>query len=91
MFFATPQYGMDSAAWPVFAERVLRRNAPRKEATPTQSMLDDIKVNSQTLYNISLDFKPLQESLAFVSFVEEVPMEGVGDVVSQPQTIHIPT
>jgi len=87
MFFATPQWGMDEAAWPIFAERVLRRIAPAGGVDPTQSMLKEIKLNSTKLYDISRDFKAVQRGLAFVSFVEEVPMEGVKRVVSPSELV----
>ncbi|KAK0706164.1 hypothetical protein B0T26DRAFT_788792 [Lasiosphaeria miniovina] len=81
MFFATPQWGMDEAAWDFFAECVLRRNAPEKDVDPTETMVNDIKLNSEMMYRISQDFKAVQKNLAFVSFVEEVPMDGAKQVL----------
>ncbi len=83
MFFATPQYDMDSYAWPVFADRVLRCVAPRKSEgqTPTQRMLNDLADNRPSMMKIAEDFKPLQPQFAFVSFLEESKMDGYDTVV----------
>ncbi len=40
-------------------------------------MLDEIGLNSLELYKITEDFKPIQNELDFVTFVESEAMEGL--------------
>ncbi|GAB1320907.1 hypothetical protein MFIFM68171_11117 [Madurella fahalii] len=80
MFFATPQWKMDDAAWPLFTERVLRRNAPGENVNPTHTMVQQIRLNSSTLSKVSEDFKAVQRQMKFESFVEDDPMDGVKHV-----------
>lgn len=81
MFFSTPHFGLANKpnVWAKFAEHVLRHNPPihAKGALPTQNMLDEIGLNSLELYNITEEFKPIQNELAFVTFVESEAMEGL--------------
>lgn len=84
MFFATPQLGMDSAAWPDFVKHVLRSNAPRPWVFPTKKMLNDMESNISSLVKVSEDFKPLQKKLSFVTFLEDHPMDGLNRVVGSP-------
>ncbi|KAK5652115.1 hypothetical protein OQA88_10757 [Cercophora sp. LCS_1] len=81
MFFATPQYGMDSAAWPDFVKHVLRCNAPRPGAFPTRKMLTEMESNVSSLLKVSEDFKPLQKKLSFVTFLEDKPIQGLQHVL----------
>ncbi len=88
MFFATPHHGLDAASWRDFATQVLKMSGPFPGAQPTQKMLDKIRLNSQTLMEITKDFRPLQESLAFVNFTEGSKFGSLGRVVSVPTALH---
>ncbi|KAK0645817.1 hypothetical protein B0T16DRAFT_147227 [Cercophora newfieldiana] len=80
MFFATPQWRMDESAWPIFTERVLRRNAPEASINPTDMMVKEVQLNSSTLSKVSEDFKAVQKQLVYESFLEDVPMDGAHQV-----------
>ena len=81
MFFSTPHFGLanTSDVWAKFAKHVLQHNPPLhvQGATPTQNMLDEIGLNSLELYKITEDFKPIQDELDFVTFVESEAMDGL--------------
>ncbi|KAL8387012.1 hypothetical protein RB595_010224 [Gaeumannomyces hyphopodioides] len=83
MFFASPQYDMDSLAWPIFSNRVLRGVAPRRREgqVPTRGMLKSLERNRPCMMNIGTDFKPLQPQLAFATLLEEDTMEGYDTVL----------
>ena len=82
MFFSTPHWGMHKSDWEVFVRCVLQQDAPSKGIWPTRSMTKFIRDNTTSLYHISEDFLPLQEDMAFISFVEEHPTKGFREVVS---------
>lgn len=81
MFFATPHHGLDRNTWRDFARFVLQHDAPVKGAMPTRTMVRQLEKNCDNLRDITEDFKPLYDSLAFVTFVEEEPMPGLKHVV----------
>jgi hypothetical protein len=81
MFFATPQLGMRSEAWPDFVKHVLQSNAPKPGAFPTKKMLKEVESNISSLVKVSEDFKPLQKKLSFVTFIENTPIDGLKQVV----------
>ncbi|KLU86522.1 hypothetical protein MAPG_05534 [Magnaporthiopsis poae ATCC 64411] len=78
MFFASPQYGMDSGTWPIFADRVLRCVAPRKSEgqVPSEDMLKDLEKNRSSMMKVAADFKPLQPRLRFATLLETDTMDG---------------
>ncbi|RYP29051.1 hypothetical protein DL767_006913 [Monosporascus sp. MG133] len=79
MFFSTPHLGMDKAQWRSFVRYVLQYDAEVEEAVPTQGMLVEIWNSASALVNISEDFEPLHPYLAFHTFVETRPMQGLGE------------
>ncbi|KAK4667858.1 uncharacterized protein QC764_704040 [Podospora pseudoanserina] len=81
MFFATPHHGLDRNTWRDFARFVLQHDAPVKGAMPTRTMVQQLEENCDNLRDITEDFKPLYDSLAFVTFVEEEPMPGLKHVL----------
>ncbi|KAL8354940.1 hypothetical protein RB601_000635 [Gaeumannomyces tritici] len=86
MFFASPQYDMDSLAWPTFSDRVLRSVAPRhKEGqVPTQRMLEELAKNRPCMMNIGTDFKPLQPQLSYATLLEGDNIDGYDMVLVSP-------
>ncbi len=90
MFFSTPHQGLDKDSWPTFASDVLRLSSPFPFVKPTMKMLEDIEGNSSTLIEISSDFRPLQEYLAFVNFWEGTMTRGLNRVVSVLRAIYSP-
>jgi hypothetical protein len=81
MFFATPHFGLSPENWKEFANRVLHRRAPHRDVLPTSNMTRELNFNSNTLYRISENFKPLQPDLSFVTFTENESMQGMKDLV----------
>ncbi|KAK4186016.1 hypothetical protein QBC35DRAFT_555176 [Podospora australis] len=81
MFFATPHHGLDEASWPEFAAQVLQLSGPFPGILPTQKMLDQILINSTALLDITLDFRSIQDHLAFVNFTEGRRMRGMNRVL----------
>jgi hypothetical protein len=45
-------------------------------------MLDEIGLNRDELYKITEDFKPIQDELSYVTFLESDKMKGLEKVVS---------
>jgi hypothetical protein len=82
MFFSTPHWGMQRSDWGVFVRCVLQQYAPAKGISPTPSMIQTLSDSATSIYNISENFLPLQKDMAFVSFVEDQPIQGLGEVVS---------
>ncbi|KAK0708682.1 hypothetical protein B0H67DRAFT_457434, partial [Lasiosphaeris hirsuta] len=83
MFFSTPHYGMDKAQWRMFVRYVLQYDAPYQGAVPTEGMLVDVWDSADALVNISENFEPLQQYLAFETFVENKAMKGIGEPVNR--------
>jgi hypothetical protein len=81
MFFATPHFGLSKENWRQFAYKVLLRHAPSEGVKPTANMLEELRVNSEMLKHVSMDFKPLQPELSFVTFIENTPLDGMEEVV----------
>ncbi|PKS11616.1 hypothetical protein jhhlp_001767 [Lomentospora prolificans] len=80
MFFSTPHHGMDKSHWKEFTRHILQCDAPGRGVQPTGRMLKQVYENSDTLWKITEEFKPLKSSLEFVTFIESKPMKGVGHV-----------
>lgn len=73
---------MPEDQWFQFVRYVLQRDAPVRDAVPTDRMLGTIDYNTETLSRISEDFEILLDELCFISFIEEKPIEGLSGVVS---------
>lgn len=82
MFFSTPHYGMDPTKWRSFVHRVLKLDAPRPWVKPTEWMLSEVWKSGDGLVKISENFEPLCQYLAFQSFTEDRPVQGMKEVVS---------
>ncbi|KAF2968642.1 hypothetical protein GQX73_g4898 [Xylaria multiplex] len=77
VFFGTPHRGADAAQWALMAEKighaVLR--------TSRSAFVKILEKNSEGLYKISEDFRPMAANYAIVSFYEEYAFNILGKVI----------
>ncbi|KAI1747836.1 Alpha/Beta hydrolase protein [Xylaria castorea] len=77
VFFGTPHRGADAAHWAVMAEKI-------GHAVLRTSQSEFLKVlarNSEDLYEITEDFRPIAANYAIVSFYEEYAYNVLGKVI----------
>jgi hypothetical protein len=78
VFLGTPHRGSDLAFWGGFLARV----AELAFQHPKKKFIEDLKNNSDTLMNVSEDFRSIVEKYAIISFYEENQYKVVGKEVS---------
>ncbi|KAI1150647.1 Alpha/Beta hydrolase protein [Nemania diffusa] len=77
VFFGTPHRGSDIANWAALAKRIGGPVIPG----PNRGFFHLLQTNSEELYKITEDFRPLSANYAIVSFYEEYPYPTLGKVI----------
>ncbi|KAI0193668.1 Alpha/Beta hydrolase protein [Xylaria flabelliformis] len=77
VFFGTPHRGADAAHWAVMAEKI----GHAVFRTSKSKFLEILVRNSEDLYEITEDFRPIAANYAIVSFYEEYAYNILGKVI----------
>ncbi|RWA12051.1 hypothetical protein EKO27_g3080 [Xylaria grammica] len=77
VFFGTPHRGADAAQWALMAEKI----GHAVFHTGQSAFLRTLERNSEDLYKISEDFRPISANYAIVSFYEEYAYNILGKVI----------
>ncbi|GAW21409.1 hypothetical protein ANO14919_109280 [Xylariales sp. No.14919] len=77
VFFGTPHRGADAAQWALMAEKI----GHAVFRTGQSAFLRTLERNSEDLYKISEDFRPISTNYAIVSFYEEYAYNILGKVI----------